>query len=276
MTALGKITAVFVFLLSLIWFGLTAVVFNTRAEWKKEATAARKEANEIATAAENLKKQIVAERASNLAQLSAAKQTIDGLKRERDDALKLVKQTNDAAGVSLDSTQKLIPTIDTLQSTVGSLQSQNEIYASQRKALDEKVDTLALNAQEALRKANDAELQSKTLSRALEDKNEQIRAIQEAKQGAEAASGILDFRGDVLDVRGGDIIVFSGGLNAGVRKGMKFIVKRNAEPYYLGTLVVNIDPDTNISAGVFKPVNPLQTTGIYAPKKGDTITPDSK
>ena len=61
MTIFGKILAIFVFLLSLVWFFLTVNLYATRAEWKKAYETASKAATTNARDTEELKKQIETE-----------------------------------------------------------------------------------------------------------------------------------------------------------------------------------------------------------------------
>ena len=72
MTILGKIFAILVFLMSLVWFGLTVNLYATRAEWKKAYTAARSEAEKNAKDTEELKKQLILERQTIDARQQAA------------------------------------------------------------------------------------------------------------------------------------------------------------------------------------------------------------
>jgi hypothetical protein len=272
MTVLGKILAIFVFILSLFWFGLTAVLFNARTEWREAALAAQKTANDNADAADEIRKANASELSAMKAQLDKANQTISGLKKERDAAQSRTEELTKTFGNGLDDTVKKLPEIVTLVSNNKTLQEQNDIYVNQARTLGAKVDDLAMKNADALRKQNEAELSTKSLAKALEEKGEQLRTLSEEKQGAAAGGGAVDFRGDVIMVNG-SVVVFSGGLNAGVKQGMKFNVIRNEAPFYIGTLVVNIDPDTRLSAGLFTPIAGQAMKGLYVPKVGDSIVP---
>ncbi len=275
MTVLGKILAIFVFLLSLFWFGLTAVLFNARTEWREAAVTAQKQANDNADAADEIRKANAAELSAMKAQLDKANQTIGGLKKERDAAQSRNEELTKTFGNGLDDTVKKLPEVVTLISINKTLQEQNDIYVNQARTLGQRVDDLAIKAADASRKQNDAELSQKSLSTALDTKSEQLRNALEEKLGAAAGGGAIDFRGDVLTVRDG-VVVFSGGINAGIKQGMRFNVTRAEAPYYIGTVIVNINPDTRISAGLFTPIPGQALKAPYLPKVGDSIVPSTK
>ena len=275
MTVLGKILAIFVFLLSLFWFGLTAVLFNARTEWRDAALTAQKQANDNADAADEIRKANASELSAMKAQLDKSNQTIGGLKRERDAAQSRNEELTKTFSNEQDATAKKLPEVVTLISINQTLQQQNDIYVNQARTLGAKVDDLAIKNADAARKQNDAELAAKSLAKALDDKGEQLRTVLEEKLGTTAGGGAVDFRGDVVMVNG-SIIVFSGGINAGVKQGMKFNVNRNVAPFYIGTVIVNINPDTRLSAGVFTPVAGQLLKAPYLPKVGDSIVPSNR
>jgi hypothetical protein len=275
MTVLGKILAIFVFLLSLFWFGLTAVLFNARTEWRDAAISAQTQANINADAADEIRKANAAELSAMKAQLDKANQTIGGLKRERDAAQSRNEELTKTFGIEQDAVVKKLPEVVTLISINQTLQQQNDIYVNQARTLGAKVDDLAIKNADATRKQNDAELAANSLKKALDDKGEQLRTALEERLGTTAGGGALDFRGDVITVNG-SIVVFSGGINAGVKQGMKFNVTRAESPYYIGTVIVNIDPDTRLSAGVFTPIAGQPLKAPYLPKVGDSIVPATK
>ena len=275
MTVLGKILAIFVFLLSLFWFGLTAVLFNARTEWRDAALTAQKQANDNADAADEIRKANASELSAMKAQLDKSNQTIGGLKRERDAAQSRNEELTKTFGIEQDAVVKKLPEVVTLISINQTLQQQNDIYVNQARTLGARVDDLAIKNADAARKQNDAELAAKSLAKALDDKGEQLRMVLEEKLGTTAGGGAVDFRGDVVTVNG-SIIVFSGGINAGVKQGMKFNVNRNVAPFYIGTVIVNIDPDTRLSAGVFTPVAGQLLKAPYLPKVGDSIVPSNR
>ena len=99
--------------------------------------------------------------------------------------------------------------------------------------------------------------------------------MSEERFGTTAGGGAIDFRGDVLSVKD-SIVVFNGGINAGIKQGMKFNITRVDAPFYLGTVTVNIDPDTKLSAGIFTPASGQALKAPYVPKVGDSVVPANK
>ena len=100
---------------------------------------------------------------------------------------------------------------------------------------------------------NDIAIQLNVTTKALDEAIEKTRALAEASKGGAAAPD-ADFRGDVLSVdEKAGIIVFSGGVNAGVKAQRKYVVTRTTAPFYVGTVVVLDASDPKFSSGVFTP-----------------------
>lgn len=274
MNALGKLLSVFVFLVSLVWLGFTAVLFATRSDWKAEALRAQKASDDAQKNADSLTKQVMEERKLNDTRLSAADQSVIALRKERDafesEYLKLKRSVDDIAS----GTQKVQPTITELQQVNASLQKTTDNLTTQVNTLTTSRDQAVLKEQEAARRANDAALALKVNEKALEDQLEKTRSLLEARQGG-AAEPDADFRGDVISVgdgRNSDIIVFTGGANAGVKAGKRYVVTRSTAPFYVGTVTVVNASDPRISSGVFTPAAGQKLAGDFVPKKGDMVS----
>lgn len=275
MNALGKLLTVFVFLGSLVWLGFTAALFATRADWKAEALKARKEATEAQASADSLIKQVQAERDANSNRLSSADQSIQTLRTQLDAAREENKKLVDTATAVADKTQKLQPVIDTAQANITTLQSQSDKLTAQVSLLSTTRDVAKQEEQKAKSMANDFKLELDVTKKALEDSIEKGRALAEANRGA-AGDADAAFRGDVIQVgdsKGGaqDIITFSGGANAGVKAGKRYVVTRSVAPFYIGTVTVLDASDPRFSTGVFAPASGQKLAGDYIPKKGDTV-----
>ena len=274
MNALGKLLSVFVFLVSLVWLGFTAVLFATRADWRGEALRAQKASDDAQKSAESLTKQVIEERKLNDARLSAADQNVIALRKERDayeaEYIKLKRSVDDIAS----QTQKVQPTITELQQVNASLQKTTDNLTTQVNTLTTSRDQAVLKEQAAEKRATDAALALNVTNKALEDQLEKTRTLLEARQGG-AAEADADFRGDVIKVGEGknqDIIVFTGGANAGVKAGKRYVVTRSTAPYYVGTVTVLNASDPQISSGVFTPAAGQKLAGDYVPKKGDSVS----
>jgi hypothetical protein len=276
MNALGKLLSVFVFLVSLVWMGLTVVLFATRSDWKGEALRAQKASADAQTNADALTKQVIEERKLNDARLSAADQSVIALRKERDafesEYLKLQRSVGEIAG----STQKLQPTITEYQQVNASLQKTTDNLTAQVNTLTTSRDQAVLKEQEAARRAADAALALDVNKKALDDQLEKTRNLLEQRQGG-AAEADAAFRGDVLQVgdkdgKSLDIITFTGGANAGVKVGKRYVVTRSTAPFYVGTVSVIDASDPRISSGVFTPAAGQKLAGEFVPKKGDTVS----
>lgn len=270
MTILGKIMAIFVFLLALAWFGLTAVVYSTRAEWKKAYSKALDEANKNAKDTEELKKQLLLERANIAARQQAADQAINALAKQRDDLDKKYADLLATANKASDASAALLPAQKNYDAAIKKVQDQVDKLTTETATLGTERDKYAKDAQLATNAKNDAELQRKVYSDALDSANERVRNLLEARQANAVGGAGADakFRGEVTAITKDGLLGFSGGLNAGVKEGRVYKVTRNAAPSFLGYVKVSV-VDTQNSAGIFTPV---KNSAEYTPKKGDIIT----
>lgn len=269
MTILGKIMAIFVFVLALAWFGLTAVVYSTRAEWKKAYSKALDEANKNAKDTEELKKQLLLERANISARQQAADQALNALAAQRDELDKKYAELLATSNKAADASAQLLPIQQKYDAAIKKVQDQVDKLSTETATLGTERDKYAKDAQLATNKANDAELQKKVYSDALDSANERLRTALEARL-ASAVGGAADakFRGEVTAVTKDGLLGFSGGLNAGVVEGRVYKVTRTTAPSFLGYVKVTV-VDTQNSAGIFTPV---KGGSDYIPKKGDIIT----
>lgn len=274
MNAIGKLLSVFVFLGSLVWLGFTVVLFATRAEWKAAYTDAAKKLADAEAKAKALNDQVLAERAVNDARLSAADQSVAAIRTQRDSWETEYKKLKDSVAQIAGQTQKLQPTLDEYQANNKNLQAQSDNLTTQVSILTAARDTAKLEEQKAKNIANDATLQLDVTNKALLDQIEKTRSLMEARQGG-AAEPDAAFRGDVIEVGKGknqDIIVFSGGANAGVKSGKRYVVTRSSAPFYVGTVTVLDASDARFSSGVFTPAAGQKLAGDFIPKKGDTVS----
>ena len=274
MSALGKTLAVFVFLGSLVWLGFTAALFSTRANWKAvadDATVKVKQAEDRANAVTN---QAIEERKLNDARLSAAEQSLNAMRIERDSARDEYAKLKASTDAIASQTQKLQPVLDEYQSVNATLQSQADKLTSAVTTTSQARDAAVIAQQAAERKANDAILQLNVTRTALDEAAERARTLLEARQGG-AAEADAAFRGDVIRVGEGkdqDIILFTGGANAGVKVGKRYVVTRSVAPFYIGTVTVLDASNAQYSSGVFTPAAGQKLAGDSVPKKGDTVS----
>lgn len=272
MNALGKVLTIFVFLGSLVWLGFTAALFATRSNWKASAETAVKDANDTKAQADALRKQIEEERAASSVRVASLEQQVNALNKERATLRKNYDDLKAGAAATAAGTQAILPTIDKLQAENKTIQLQADELTKENKSITFERDKAALAAQDAKNKENDAKLQYDVTRKALEDAIEKGRSLAEAARGG-AADADSEFRGDVMQVsKEQDIIVFSGGANAGVKAGKRYVVRRAVAPFYVGTVVVLDASDPKYSSGVFTPAAGQKLGGDYVPKKGDTVS----
>lgn len=270
MNALGKVLMVFVFLGSLVWLGFTAALYATRSNWKAAADESQKQAADAQKQADALRKQVEEERKSNDVRISTLEGRVVALGKQRDDALKQRDTFKANADKTADKTAALQPVIDEQLAVNTNLQKQADSLTAINKEMTLARDIAILNQQKAEGAANDAKLELNVTKRALEDAIDKARGLAEtARGGADAADA--DFRGDVLKVDK-DLVVFSGGANAGVKVGKRYVVRRAVAPFYVGTVVVLDASDPQMSSGVFTPAAGQKLAGDFVPKKGDIVS----
>jgi hypothetical protein len=269
MNALGKVLTVFVFLGSLAWLGLTVALFSTRMDWKRAAQDAEKNAKEVAQQAEKNTKEILdRERAADAA-VATEKQNAESLKKERDqyrtdleDLKTKINATNTAIEKVQPAMDKLQAANDTLQKTVDSLTTENSKLT---KARDEAV----IQEERAKVRATNLAQELNVTKTAFDGQVEKTRLMAEQTKGSQAPDA--DFRGDVLAVKD-EVILFSGGANAGVKSGKRYVVTRPSDPFYVGTVLVIDASDPKSSYGIFSPAAGNKLAGKYVPKVGDQVS----
>lgn len=269
MTIFGKILAIFVFLLSLVWFFLTVNLYATRAEWKKAYETASKAATTNARDTEELKKQIELERANIAAREQTARLTVQAVAKQRDGVQaeydKLKADRNEKA----DAAAALMPGLKQYDAGIQKLNQQVDDLTKENDSLTKERDVYAKRSQEAENKATNADLQAKILRDANGYLTTRLQQVLEARPGAVAAAG-GSFRGEVQEVSSdGGTVSFSGGLNAGVKKDAVYRITRDKSPYFVGTVTVTV-AGTQSSAGTFTPAKGT-ATGEYMPKRGDVV-----
>ncbi len=274
MNALGKLLTVFVFLVSLVWLGFTAILFATRSDWKAEALRAQKSADEAQTSADKLTKQVIEERKLYDNRLSSADQNVIAIRKERNDFENEYLKLKVSVANIADLTQKLQPVLTDYQAVNLSQQNQTNNLTTQVTLLTTARDVAVIDKAAAEKQAADRLLQLNVTENALLAQAEKTRSLLEARQGVAEADA--DFRGDVLTVgdkdgKSLDIITFSGGSNAGVKAGKRYVVTRAAAPFYVGTVMVIDASHPQYSSGVFTPAKGQKLAGDFVPKKGDAV-----
>jgi hypothetical protein len=272
MNALGKVLTVFVFLGALVWLGFTAAVFATRSNWQQAAKDAAKDAADAKQQADSLRKQVEEERKANAVRADALEKQVSTLNSQLVAEKKKYTDLKTGADTMANRTQELQPTIDAQLAVNTNLQKQADSLTVAVKDLTTARDTAVLAQQKAENERQDARLQLNVTQRALADAIDKARGLADAARGgADAADA--DFRGDVIEVgKDKDIIVFSGGANAGVKAGKRYVVRRAVAPFYVGTVVVLDASNAQYSSGVFTPAAGQKLAGDYIPKKGDTVS----
>ena len=268
MNALGKVLTVFVFLGSLAWLGLTVALFSTRMDWKRAALDAEKAAQDTQQKAEALTKQVVEERRVTDAALAAEKQLSESLKKERDQYRTDLTNEREKIAKANTDIEKFQPAMDKLQGANDALQKTVDALTAENTSLTKARDVAVKAEQQAETRATNIAQELNVTKTAFESQVEKTRQMAEQTKSAQAPDA--DFRGDVLAVKD-EVILFSGGANAGVKAGKRYVVTRPTDPFYLGTVLVIDASDPQKSTGIFTPASGQKLAGKYAPKVGDSV-----
>jgi multidrug efflux pump subunit AcrA (membrane-fusion protein) len=293
MTPLGKMLAIFVFLLALVWAWLTVNTYVSRTNWKAESDRYQKQALATAEAHEKLKLQAEAERSGTKAETESMKRdrdaAIDTVARLRDE-LKLLKDEIDAklttaAKNNPDINKALIRQTE-LQTEVANLTGSLATAQDQVVALNKTTATAKLLQEQAQRDADAEKQRAATLENALRNTDDKVKELTaRLKQGVGAGDAIRPtapegFRGTVSKVGStGEFVEITPGGATGLRAGTKLVVKRldPKNPKFVGYLIVRdeIDPD-KAAAQFVLPANVTRPSAADYPQPGDVVESESK
>jgi len=283
MTALGKLTLVFVFLLAIAWFALTVVLFSTRNNWKVEAERTQKAATELANANNSVQETLRSERKAN--------EDFERTQKANADRMKQMLDKREGDYKSLDSSyRKLLADQRKLEAaelaiTAREQKLQNEIDFKNGilGKYEIELDTSARELQTAKTEREDARREENLQKRRAEQYADQVRSLSdivaELKQSGATLKGNVrpvapdGFRGTVERVVG-NLVEFTPGSNTGLRANTKLTVYRDNPPKWIGYIQVTDQIDPDKSVGVFElPFNVKNPQAADLPRKGDLIIP---
>jgi len=293
MSWLGKILAVLVLLLALVWMWFTVSVFAARTNWKTRADSYEKAHKDAVAARDNEYRTGLAEQDALKRQLKSAQSLADGLTAQvtklKDDVekngeqIKLINSGNDKREALTSELQALNAAANTRADKLG--QRVNLLEADKVK------DTILV--EQSLKDKQAAE----TVARqATQDKENALKKLEEVSNqladaranGFTGGGGSGGFsllaprpvpikegtRGTVEAYRDGSV-QFSLGIDHGVTNGATLDIYRTGpDARYLGTIVVDIArPQT--STGTFRPSDPRRPLRSLRdeekPKVGDRV-----
>jgi hypothetical protein len=293
MSWLGKILAVFVLLLALVWMWFTVSVFAARTNWKTRADNYEKAHKDAVAARDNEYRTGLAEQDALKRQLKSAQALADGLTAQvaklKDDVEKNGEQI------------KLVNTgIDKHDARIAELQALNTAESGRANKLGQRVNVLedekvkqTIVTEQAIKDKQAAETiarqKSQDAENALKKLEEVSNLLADAKAsgftGGGGSGGSSLFaprplpikegtRGTVEAYRDGSV-QFSLGIDHGVTNGATLDVYRTGpDARYLGTIVVDT-ARLQTSVGTFRPADPRRPLRSLRaeelPKVGDRV-----
>jgi hypothetical protein len=297
MTPLGKMLAIFVFLLALVWAWLTVNTFVSRTNWKAEAEKFQKLAVASAEGADSIKREVDAERSATKAKLLAAERDRDAaiaktraladevtqLKAGIDNKLTDAAKANPAIGADNSRQKELQAEVVNLTTSLGEAQKLMKTLTVETQAAKLAQEQAQRDAAAEKQRAGAMESQLRTTDDKLKD------ALARLKLGIGEGVAVRPtapegFRGTVKSVSGEFVEITPGGAT-GLRSGTKLKVSRldGKNPLnskFVGYVIVRDEIDPDKAAAQFVP--PYRGLGAKAlsaddyPKAGDVIEPEAK
>lgn len=297
MTPLGKMLAIFVFLLALVWAWLTVNTFVSRTNWKAEAEKFQKQAQDTVAAAESIKREVEAERTATRSKLLAAERDRDAAVAKAKALADDVAQLKTGIDAKLTDAAKANPVIGAdnirqkeLQAEVVNLTKSLADEQNRMKLLTVETQNAKLEMEKAQRDAAAEKQRAATLEGQLRNTDDKLKdALARLKLGVGEGVAVRPtapegFRGTVKAVAGEFVEITPGG-GVGLRSGTKLTVKRYdlknpANSRFVGHLIVRDEIDPDKAAAQFVP--PARAPGARPmsaddyPKPGDVVEPEVK
>lgn len=297
MTPLGKMLAIFVFLLALVWAWLTVNTFVSRTNWKAEAEKYQQQAVATVEGAESIKREVEAERSATKAKLLAAERDRDAAIAKTKALADEVVQLKTGIDAKLTDAAKANPTINQdnirqkeLQAEVVNLTGSLGEAQKQLKVLTVETQAAKLAQEQAQRDAAAERQRAATLEGQLRTTDDRLKdALARLKLGIGEGVAVRPtapegFRGTVKSVSGEFVEITPGG-GSGLRSGTRLKVVRydKVNPLnskFVGFLIVRDEIDPDKAAAQFQP--PARGPGAKAlsaddyPKTGDIVEPEFK
>ncbi|HEY2784174.1 MAG TPA: hypothetical protein VGJ05_04290 [Fimbriiglobus sp.] len=280
MTALGKILAIFVLLLSLVWCGLVVSGHVARTNWKTEAEKYRKSAQEAATAANEARAEMDKQAKAYAGQIAI----LTGDKKSLAAQIATLDTTNQKQNGDIQQLLTLLNKYKTdsalAQANLTQAGKQNDILFTKQAETEKQRD----NALTAQKNAEANALSIKLEADGIKKQNEryQNQLITQADQlrdlrtggnrpgGARVVPVPESIRGTVDRVNG-EYVSISVGADADVREGAVLdVVRYGDKPMYLGSLTIT-EVQPKKSVGLFQSKDGPTAKGDALPKSGDTV-----
>jgi len=280
MTALGKILAIFVFLLSLVWCGLVVTGHVTRTNWKAEAEAYRKKAAEAAGAANDMKAELDRQAKANSAQVALLTNDIKSLKDQVANLNTANQNQNTANQQLLTALNKATKDNELTLANLKQANTQNDLLFTKNAQIEKDRDT-ALTAQKNAEanalavklEADGIKKQNERYQNQLIAMNDRLRDMQSGANrpgGARVVPVPEGIRATIDKVFDGYVSI-SLGADAEIREGAELdVVRYGDKPEYLGTITITqVEPKAAV--GQFVSKQGPTAKGDALPKAGDAV-----
>ncbi len=285
MTWLGKILAVLVMLLALVWVWLTAKVYVTRTNWKTEMERYKKGYGEAVAARDAEYTARITSGADYEKRITTLSQDVANLNQQLDLAKTELNTRRDAIALLEADKNRGNTLITVLQSNLQNSITELNTVREQLDRREKEVIDLVLSRERADTAKTDAEIRERVAKQRFEEADtrvaELINQLREAQRGGGAGRGgplgrptpdvPQNARGTVTRVVEGSLIEFSLGLDAGLAIGAVLDVYRQSDGgRYLGTVtVLSLEPKRAV--GQFTPPSGARPRPEDLPRVGDEV-----
>jgi len=287
MSWIGKILAVLVMVLALVWMWFTASVYAARTNWRTQAIAYKDALKDAVAARESEYRTNLAERDALARQVKSEQTRAEGLAAQLEKAKDEVAKTAAQLAAQNDASTKLSVQTAELQANLAAQQARSDKLGNRVNDLENEKVQLTITAEKAVKNQQAAETLTK---QAQADKLNADKKVEElsnqladARGGGSGSRSLFapptppvreGTRGTVESYREG-ILQLTLGIDHGVTAGATLDVFRTgADAKYLGTVVIDrAYPQSSV--GTFRPADPRrnvrQLRPEELPKAGDRV-----
>jgi len=278
MTFVGKILVIVIMVFSLLFLGISTVVFTTHTNWKDATTKERQKVTDLTnktrdlTAAVDLaKKDAEKSKSDNKAALEQAASRIKTV----EDAIKTAEVERDAVRSKLEVAQE---TAKTSMAEAAENRKETEQLRAAKSEVEKQANAFKLQQTELIDKIREHERQIKTL----DDNNKDLRdrvarystllrkhGLSDDIRTVQALADPPPVQGEVsrVDTRGSQVEITIGSDDGIVAGHELFVFRTQPQAQYLGKIkILTVDPDQAVGQVIGRTVNGIKI------KEGDIVS----
>jgi len=279
MTFVGKILVIVIMVFSLLFLGISTVVFTTHTNWKDATSKERQKVTDLTSKTRDLtaavdvaKKDAEKSKSDNKAALEQAESRIKTI----EDAIKTAEAERDKFRLAVETAQE---TAKTSMAEAAENRKETEQLRAAKSEVEKQANAYKLQQTELIDKIREHERQIKTL----DDNNKDLRDRVAAYSALLRSHGLSDdirtvrgvagppppVQGEVsrVDARGTQVEITIGSDDGIVTGHELFVFRTQPQPQYLGKIkILTVDPDQAVGQVMGRTVNGIRL------KEGDIVS----